>query len=104
MTTASDIESPSDNIVTLPEELLGEEPEALKQALLAVLVRGQPAILDGARVHRVGTAALQVLLAFLRDCSNKSLAVQLRAPSRALLDAFECTGLATDALLEKASS
>ena len=86
-------------MVALPPELMGDEPDALKQALMHALVCGHPTVLDASNVTRVGTAALQVIWAFLRDCQRKSLLVEVRAPSRVFLDALECSGLASEPLL-----
>ena len=86
-------------MVALPPELMGDEPEALKQALLHALVCGRLTVLDASNVTRVGTAALQVIWAFMRDCQRKSLVVELRAPSQAFLDALDCCGLSSEPLL-----
>jgi anti-anti-sigma regulatory factor len=91
-------------MITLADELLGEAPEALKQALLAAVVRGQPTVIDAGGVARVGTAALQVLLAFLAEAQRKSIPVGVHAPSRAFLDALDCTGLSREPLVDAALS
>lgn len=102
--TAQAIESQrtSDTVIALAEELQGDAAEALKQTLLAALVRGRPTVVEASQVARVGTAALQVLLAFLRDAECKALAVELRAPSRSMLDALAGTGLALEPLIAAA--
>jgi anti-anti-sigma regulatory factor len=91
-------------VIALAEELLGEAPEALKQALLAAIVRGQPTVIDAGGVGRVGTAALQVMLAFLAEAQRKSIPARLRAPSRAFIDALDCTGLSREPLIGAALS
>ena len=94
-------------VLELASDLIGTDPEVLKQALLAALVRGQPVVLAGANVSRAGTAALQLLLAFVREAQSRQLNVALRAPSTALCAALATVGLTRDepfaALLAPAS-
>lgn len=80
-------------IVELSEDLIGQDPELLKQALLAALSLGRPVAVLSDKVGRAGTATLQLLLAFTREARSKGIPVQLHAPSPALLDAIACAGL-----------
>ena len=89
-----DNDSEISNSFELPSDLINEDPEALKQWLLTALVAGRPAVLSGKRVSRVGTAALQLLIAFRKECDVRAIPCELREPSRALLEALDCTGLA----------
>lgn len=88
------------NWLELPSDLICEDGEAFKQWLLLALAREQPVTLCGRAVTRVGTAALQLLVAFRRACDERAVSFELREPSRALLDTLACTGL-TDALIRK---
>lgn len=97
-------QSAPNTVIALAEELLGEAPEALKQALLAAIVRGQPTVIDAGGVARIGTAALQVMLAFLAEAQRKSISTGLRAPSQAFIDALHCTGLSHEPLIGAALS
>lgn len=80
-------------LIHLPGDLIGCDVEALRQALLGALVRAQPVTLNGADVSRAGTAALQVLLAFVRDAQLRKIPVSLVDPAPALLDALRHLGL-----------
>jgi phospholipid transport system transporter-binding protein len=85
-------------IVELESDLIGQDPEALRQALLAALVPGHPVVLRAAGVSRAGTAALQLLLAFLREARAKGVAVQVHDASASLRDAVSVAGM--DAVLD----
>lgn len=85
-------------VLELESDLIGQDPEVFKQALLAALVPGQPVVLRAAGVSRAGTVALQLLLAFLREARAKGLAVQLHDASAALRDAVSVAGM--DKLLD----
>jgi ABC-type transporter Mla MlaB component len=81
------------NQIVLPADLVNSDVEALRQTLLAALASMQPVEIQAADVTRAGTAALQLLLSFLRDAERKQVAVRLNAPAAPLLDALRCLGL-----------
>src|SRR6478609_939414 len=83
-------------LVALPADMIGEDPEMLRQLLLDALIQNRRVVLDASQVARVGTACLQLVLAFLREATLKQLAVEIRSPSTALADALLCTGLGQD--------
>lgn len=89
-------------VLELESDLIALDPETLKQTLLASLVPGRSVLLVAANVARVGTAALQLLLAFLREADQKGLEVDLRDSSRALRDAVVTAGLDRDAMFARA--
>jgi|SRR6478752_4225178 len=101
MNATTNIESSTgpNNVIALPADLMGEEPEVLRQTLLSALARGRTTVVDASQVGRLGTAALQVLLAFLREAVEKGVPVELLSPSRAVVDALHSSGLARDPLL-----
>jgi anti-anti-sigma regulatory factor len=86
----------SSTTVELESDLIGQDPEALKQAFLAALVPGHAIVVQAAAVSRAGTATLQLLLAFLRDARAKGLAFEVRDASPALRDAASAAGLTAD--------
>lgn len=90
------------NGLELPSDLICEDFEAFKQWLLLALAREQPVTLCGRTVTRVGTSALQLMLALRRECDARAIPFELREPSRALLDTLACMGL-TDALLRESA-
>lgn len=80
-------------IVDLESDLIGQDPEALKQQLLAALVPGRAVLVQAGDVARAGTAALQLLVAFVRDAQAKGIAVSICDASPALRDAVVVSGL-----------
>ena len=85
----------SGSSLALPEDLIAIDPEALKQLLLGALASDRDLSLSGKAVTRVGTAALQLLLAFRRQGAERDLELSLSEPSPALLDGIRCLGLET---------
>jgi len=81
------------NVLALPSDLITEDPESLKQWLLAALAARRSIALEGGGVTRVGTAALQLLVAFRRECQTLGLACELRDASQALRDTLSCLNL-----------
>lgn len=79
--------------VTLPEDSMSTDLDALKQALLGALDSGQPVVVVGSEVSRAGTAVLQLLLAFVRQIADRGGSVELREPSKPLSDALATLGL-----------
>ena len=90
-----------ETLLELPADLIASDPEALKQTLLGALAARHPTVLSGLNVTRIGTAALQLLVAFRRDSVAQGSTVELRDASKPLLDALtslrlaEAVGLAT---------
>ena len=91
------------NCLELPSDLICEDTEALKQSFLSALAQQQPITLSARAVTRVGTAALQLLVALRRECDLRAIPFELRNPSRPLLEALACTGL-SNALMQQSSS
>lgn len=87
--------------LALPDDLVAQEPEALRQKFLVALALQRPLDVDARSVTRVGTAALQLLLALFRDAAARGLAVRLRS-SGALNDALGCTALGDDPSIRSA--
>ena len=80
-------------LLELPADLVGEDPDVLKQRLLSALAAQSSMLVSGKAVTRVGTAALQLLVAFRRECETRALPFELRDPSPALLETLACVGL-----------
>jgi anti-anti-sigma regulatory factor len=81
------------NMLELPSDLTAEDPDSLKQWLLAALVAQRACALSGQNVTRIGTPAIQLLIAFRRECEAQGLRCELRDASPALRDALVCVGL-----------
>lgn len=79
--------------IELGPELGVAEAEALRNELIEALDRECDVQIKAAGVNRIGTAALQVLLAFRRELLTRERKLRFVAPSRALLDATRDTGL-----------
>jgi anti-anti-sigma regulatory factor len=86
-------------VVELESDLISRDPEALRQALLSALTAGRPIELVAAGVSRCGTAALQVLLAFVREAARQGIAADLSDASPALREAVRLTGLDSEPAL-----
>ena len=82
-----------ETLLELPGDLIAHDPDELKNWLLAAFAARQPTILSGRNVTRIGTAALQLLVAFRRDAAAQGMTVELRDASQPLLDAVACLGL-----------
>ena len=87
------IDRETSNFLELPADLITEDPELFKQWLLAALAAQRPTILSGKAVARLGTAALQLLVAFYRECQARSIQCELRDASPALAETLACVGL-----------
>lgn len=83
-------------VVSLPQDLIACDPEQLRQLLLAALAAGRDVVLEADSVTRIGTAALQLLLAFLRDARGRKLTVALRGNSSSFAEALRCSALERD--------
>ena len=81
------------NLLELPADLINQDSEGFKQWLLEGLVAGRPLVMSGKHVTRIGAAALQLLVAFRRECAIRDIGFELSAPSRVLLDVLAQTGL-----------
>ena len=83
--------------IKLPSQLdMGALP-GLKEELLGALAATSGVTVEGADVERVGTPALQLLLAAARDVLQGGRAFTLHAPSEALMLAFDDLGLGAQA-------
>ena len=81
------------NILELPSDLINEDMDSFKQSLLVALAAQRPTALSGKYVTRVGTAALQLLVAFRKECVAREIRFELREASRPLLETVACAGL-----------
>lgn len=66
----------------------------LQADLLAASDAGSPTSVDASAVERCGTAAVQVLLAAMRDGAARGRPVRISAPSAAVREAVSALGLA----------
>jgi len=98
-----DIEPQKSSFLELPSDLICEDPEVLKQWLVSALSAARPAIISGRLVTRVGTAALQLLVAFRRECTARVMQVEIRDASPSLLDTVACAGLSEELGLSRAA-
>jgi len=80
----------------LDERLVIENAGELCTQLLSCAGQDADITLDAAYVESVDTAALQVLLAFVRQVRGKGHTVNWQSPSDALLKTASLTGLAID--------
>jgi anti-anti-sigma regulatory factor len=96
MSTAAEIGS---DILTLPSAL---DPQTLKETFAEMLLTRTDIIVDGAQVVRIGTPAVQVILAAAQTLKSEGRAFVLKQPSNALRSAFVDLGLTSE--LERWSS
>ena len=83
-----------ETFLELPSDLIGQDPEDFRQSLLSALTSLQSVTLSGRNVSRIGTSALQLLVAFRRDAAALGVSVELKDPSQPLLDTLVTLGLA----------
>ena len=84
------------DVVALSSVLDLTAAHALKETLVEALSLHASLVVDGANVERVGTPAVQVLLAAFRRPAAGSQHLALREPSPVLCAAFEDLGLAAE--------
>ncbi len=82
--------------LALPPALDLAAAQSLKEALIAAAMSGGPVLLDGVDVERVGTPAVQVLLAGQRSFAAEGRRFGLTRPSAALRAAFDDLGLSRE--------
>jgi len=83
-------------MVALAPVLDAAAAHALRDTLLEAVSLRADVVLDGAGVERIGTPAVQVLLAAGRALAAGSRRLVLAKPSRALSGAFEDLGLSVE--------
>lgn len=81
-------------VVRLPADCRISAQNALKAELVAVLDAGAIAVLDGSRVERIDTAALQLLVIFQRELEARGGAVSWRGANGVINEAAGLLGLA----------
>jgi chemotaxis protein CheX len=87
----------SDIQIKLPSQLdLGALPN-LKEELLGAIASTGGVVLEGSDVERVGTPAIQLVLAASKEFSASGRRFALQAPSEALALAFDELGLSAEA-------
>ena len=93
MSAAAPIRS---DIFTLPAALDLTSAQALKETFTEALLSRADIIVDGAQVVRIGTPAVQVILATAQALKNEGRAFILKQPSNALHSAFVDLGLTSE--------
>jgi len=91
------------NLLELPDDLIAEDPEGFKQWLLAAVATRLPTAFDGSNVTRVGTAALQLLVAFRHACQSLGVTCEIRDASQSLTDTLSCLGLENELPLARSA-
>jgi chemotaxis protein CheX len=79
--------------LALPAELGTSEADQLKLLLVEAQRSGQPVVLNGEGVKRIGAAALQLLTAFALDERKQGRAPSWQGASDSLRSAAELAGL-----------
>jgi phospholipid transport system transporter-binding protein len=78
---------PGSGVIVLPAECTLQNLDALKERLVRKAQRRSAVTLDAGEVRRVDAAALQLLVAFVRDRRARGLATEWRAIADTLTDA-----------------
>ena len=81
--------------VVLEENVTISNADELKKKLLKSLRNKSRVELDGAKVEVIDTAGLQVLVAFILHCRDKSLDVQWLGKSEILVQTSDILGLSS---------
>lgn len=79
--------------LALGESLDISGAEKLRNRLQKALAAGRPVRLDTAKLSRIDTAALQLLVAFVREMRANGFDVAWRQPGAALYEAAQLLGL-----------
>lgn len=96
------IEHTADTTHVTLEAVLGiVDARALHAKLSTVLACATPVVLDGSRVERLDTAAMQVLACFCRSARERGMAISWQSPSSGLRQAAQWLGL--ESILEMKS-
>jgi anti-anti-sigma regulatory factor len=90
----SDQSLKASDVVALAANLDLSAAQALKESLTDAMLAGSDVVVSGASVERVGTPAVQVLLAAARTLASEGRRFSLLESSEALDAAFEELGLA----------
>ncbi len=80
-------------IAPLPAVLDTPAADPLRVTLRQAVEKGQPLLLDGAAVERIGTACLQVLLAGREAAARGALPFAIVNPAPALVEMAALAGL-----------
>ncbi len=80
--------------IRLPAQLDLASLTALKEELTSAATSANSLIVDGSNVERVGTPAIQLILAAAKAFSGEGRQFTLEAPSQPLSAAFDDLGLA----------
>lgn len=83
-------------VLALPPSLDLTAAQSLKDSLVEAAMARTGIVLDGANVQRVGTPAVQVVLAAARTFAAEERTFTLRHPSNVLREAFEDLGLSEE--------
>ncbi len=87
-------------VFVLPAILGMEQAASLKQDLVSLAAMSGAIELDGSAVQQIGTAPLQLLVAFARERNQRSAPMRWRAVSDSLRSAAATIGLADLAFKE----
>ena len=82
--------------IKLPAQLDMTALSGLREELVAAMESAGTLQVDGSRVERVGTPAIQLLLATAKAFSAEGRRFVLKSPSEALSSALDDLGLALD--------
>jgi anti-anti-sigma regulatory factor len=83
--------------IKLPAQLEMAALPAIKEELAAAATSAATLLIDGSAVERVGTPAIQLLLAAAKAFSGEGRRFALEAPSQTLSSALDDLGLGVDA-------
>lgn len=94
--------SPDDAVLRLPSQCTIREASQLLGQLMLRLEHSAPVYIDAAKVERIDTAALQLLVAFLGERKARRLAVVWLECSDAMMRAAGALGLTAALALSSA--
>jgi ABC-type transporter Mla MlaB component len=87
--------SPRSEVFALSASCTVTESAALKSALLEILPEPTPVTLDVARLQRIDTAGMQLIVAFVRERESHGLRVEWRSMAPTFTSAAHLLGVAS---------
>lgn len=82
-----------DVCLTLPEEVKIADTTQFREDILLALDKTNSISIDGSRVTRIDTAAIQLLTALAHDCNEKGHPIKWKGASEALVSYVKLLGL-----------
>jgi anti-anti-sigma regulatory factor len=79
--------------LTLPEELRIANVEELKKDLLVAIDSKNPISIDGSKVNKIDTAAIQLLTALSHECKGNGHSIKWKGASDVLVSYVKLIGL-----------